>query len=150
MATQIVIETLNSLHCANCGLLFGITADFEARRRLDHKTVFCPMGHINVYNHQTEAERLAAELRTKNDQLAREKHWREEAEARTRDVRLEKEHVERRLRGTKSVVTRMKRRTAAGRCPCCSHQFKNLETHMKTQHPKWNPDRAAEAMAVRG
>lgn len=150
MATQFITETVNTLHCPNCGMLFGITADFEKRRRDDHGTFFCPSGHRQSYQHETEAERLTRELKFERDRVAREKHWREQAEAHTATVRLEKEHIERRLRGTKSVVTRMKRRTSAGRCPCCSRQFKELERHMKVRHPKWDPDRGAEALSAEG
>jgi hypothetical protein len=41
----------------------------------------------------------------------------------------------------------MKRRVAKGICVCCSKKFKDLETHMKEEHPDWNPDKAAEALA---
>jgi hypothetical protein len=139
--------TLTHVECASCGVVFGMTAGFTQRRRDDHKTFYCPSGHHQYFYGETEAERLKRKLQGERDRVAREKHGREQAEARVHDVRLEKEHVERRLRGTKSVVTRMKRRTAAGRCPCCSHQFKDLEGHMKNRHPKWNPDRAAEALS---
>jgi hypothetical protein len=149
MATQTFFGTLTTVPCCDCGVTFGIEPAFDAARRNDHKTFYCPNGHSLSYHQESKAERLERELAAQRDLTAREKHWREQAEARVRDVRLEKEHVEHRLRGTKSVVTRMKRRTAAGRCPCCSHQFKDLEKHMKDRHPKWDPDRAAEAMGAR-
>jgi hypothetical protein len=147
MSATTVFTTLTHVECASCGVVFGMTADFTQRRRDDHKTFHCPNGHHQYFYGETEAERLKRELQVERDRVAREKHGREQAEARVRDARLETEHIERRLRGTKSVVTRMKRRAAAGRCPCCSHQFKDLERHMKHQHPKWNPDRAAEALS---
>lgn len=28
-------------------------------------------------------------------------------------------------------------------------QFKDLKTHMKAQHPSWNPEQAAEAIAAK-
>ena len=149
MAASTAILVLNHIECPNCGTVFGISSDFEKRRREDHQSFWCPRGHSMSYGHETAAERLARELKTERDRTAREKHLREQAEARAAAERRAAEKIERSLRGTKAVVTRMKRRTSAGRCPCCSHQFKNLEQHMKAQHPKWNPDRAAEALAAK-
>lgn len=133
--------------CYKCGVVFGIESSHNAVLRETHRDFYCPNGHAQHWLAETDAERLAKELRAQRDQTAREKHWREQAETRARNIRLEKEHVERRLRGTKSVVTRMKRRAIAGRCPCCSHEFKDLKRHMKTQHPRFDPDRAAEALS---
>jgi hypothetical protein len=58
-------------------------------------------------------------------------------------------HQERRINGYKGVVARTKRKIAAGRCPCCSHQFKDLERHMTTKHPGYDPDKGAEALAAK-
>ena len=143
MATQTVIETVNTLHCPNCGMLFGITEDFEKRRRDDHADFYCPRGHSMSYKAETEAERLKRQLQQRTDELSRARAYHDQREA---DLQERIRTRDRRIGGYKSVVTRTKRKIAAGRCPCCSHQFKDLESHMKNRHPNWNPDRAAEAV----
>jgi hypothetical protein len=53
---------------------------------------------------------------------------------------------ERQIAARKGIITRMKRRLVAGRCVCCSKQFKDLETHMKARHPSFDPEKGAEAL----
>jgi hypothetical protein len=131
-----------------CGISFAIPTSLynhyvsENDNKPGSFSLHCPLGHSFIPAGKSEADRL-------RDQLAREKHWREQAESRSDELYVEKKKVERRLRGTKSVVTRMKRRTVQGRCPCCSHQFKDLKHHMTAKHPGWNPDRQAEALAAK-
>jgi hypothetical protein len=110
-------------------------------------SLYCPLGHPMIPAGKSTSDRL-------RDQLAAEKHAREQSEAnakylsgRVSDLYDEKGRVERKLRGTRAVVTRMKRRAVAGRCPCCSDQFKDLERHMKTKHPNFDPEKGAEALA---
>ncbi|OBC14090.1 hypothetical protein A5784_30795 [Mycobacterium sp. 852013-50091_SCH5140682] len=50
-------QTLSLIHCATCGVPFGITDDMANRRRQDHRDFYCPAGHINVFNGKTEAEK---------------------------------------------------------------------------------------------
>lgn len=50
-------QTLTLIHCANCGVPFGMTADMEKRRRQDHGTFYCPAGHRNVFDGKTDAEK---------------------------------------------------------------------------------------------
>ncbi|MEA3246271.1 MAG: hypothetical protein U9Q74_08965 [Gemmatimonadota bacterium] len=56
---------------------------------------------------------------------------------------------DRQIRARKAVATRLRNRMKAGRCPCCSHRFTDLREHMRTEHPKWNPERAADALAAK-
>ena len=37
------------IECATCGVWFGITETYQARRREDHVDFHCPNGHLNVY-----------------------------------------------------------------------------------------------------
>ena len=146
--TLIQRTTLSSLTCANCHIEFAIPAQFMADRRLDHKDFFCPLGHINYYPGKSDVEKL-------RDQLAAEKHRAEQAQAlaehRRKRIEEEQEHarrIARRLSATQGVVTRHKKKIAAGRCPCCSVKFKDLATHMQTEHPNWNPEKEAEVRSA--
>ncbi len=51
------------MHCANCGVPFAVTTDLEQRRRNDHADFWCPNGHTNVFKGETDAERLARQLK---------------------------------------------------------------------------------------
>jgi hypothetical protein len=139
MATITFSTTLVSVNCAACGMLFAMPEDYEKRRRDDHAPFYCPAGHNNYFPGKSVAEKL-------RDELAREKHRAEQAQA-SRDY-WQKEHdsKERSLRATKAVVTRTKKKIVAGRCPCCSHKFKDLAVHMTTRHPDYDPDKAIAAI----
>jgi hypothetical protein len=132
-------STLVPITCYLCGIVFGLEREFKNRRINDHEPWHCPNGHSQVFSGKTEAERLREQLAATERCLT---NSREETQ-RQRELR---QQTERSLRGTKAVVTRMKRRTVKGQCVCCSKKFKDLETHMKTEHPDWNPDRAAEVL----
>lgn len=138
---SVLVEiTLEPIQCANCSMVFGVPGRFQKHRRDDHKTFFCPNGHTNWYPGKSDEEEL-------RDELAREKHHREQAAARVEDLRAQRDAVQRRLSATQGVVTRHKRKIAAGRCPCCSRKFSDLAEHMKAAHPKWDPTREAEERA---
>lgn len=42
--------------CSSCGVTFGITEAFEARKRADGSTFYCPNGHGQVFR-KTDAQR---------------------------------------------------------------------------------------------
>jgi uncharacterized coiled-coil protein SlyX len=142
-----VAITLRSTTCYLCGIPFAMPADLMARRLEDHRNFWCPNGHDQHYLAETEAQRLAKELRAKNDELARKQSALDQSRARSADLETRVAHQDRRINGYKGVVARTKRRVSKGRCPCCSHTFKDLKSHMATKHPKWDPDHAAEVAA---
>ena len=101
----------NAIDCASCGMPFGVTPDFEARRRMDHRGFTCPNGHSNVYYEETEEEKLRKRLKLEQEQTRMEREQRERAEWQLRRVQQ-------------------------GICPKCNRSFKALERHMKAKHPK--------------
>lgn len=139
-----VFVTLTHISCSECGAAFGVEASFERARREDHSTFYCPNGHRQHFPHQTEKERRIAELEREAKSLKSSRDfWSEQS----RSARQDAEHERRRVNGYRGVVARTKRRIAVGRCVCCSRQFKDLERHMKSQHPKFDPDMGAAALA---
>lgn len=130
------------LDCADCGVVFAITRDYEDRRRKDAANFYCPNGHVNAWS-ETEAtrqrkraDRLAADLQRAEEERSRYQEW----------LRTERERhkaTERSLAATKGVVTRTKRRIGKGVCPCCNRHFANVERHMTTQHPDYAPSATA-------
>lgn len=141
-----VVITLRSVACYLCGIHFAMPADHLERRIADGFNFWCPNGHSQGFI-ETEAMRLAKQLKAKNDELARQKSALDQSHARNADLERTVAHQDRRINSYKGVVARTKRRVAKGRCPCCSAEFKNLKEHMKTEHPHWDPDKHAEALA---
>jgi hypothetical protein len=143
MATTLLI-TLTHVSCYECGVVFGIESNRNNDLLKSHDNFWCPNGHSQRYIGQTAEERRIAELeRTTKSLISSRDFWSGQA----RDARQDAEHERRRVNGYKGVVARTKKKIAAGRCPCCSHQFKNLESHMRTQHPHYDPAKGAEALA---
>ena len=139
MHTRVTIKLI-AVSCCRCGITFGMDSSYYTERVNDHVPWYCPNGHEQYFSGKSDAEKL-------RDQLAKEKHLREQAEARARENRESAGRITRRLNATRGVVTRHKKKIAAGRCPCCSHTFKDLKKHMSTRHPNWNPEKEAEVRA---
>lgn len=46
--------------------------------------------------------------------------------------------TELRRRATKGVLTRTKNRVAKGACPCCNRYFRDVHSHITSQHPEYS------------
>jgi hypothetical protein len=125
---------INAHSCWSCGVIYGLTDDFEASRRANGGTFYCPNGHAAVFA-DTELERARKELlkaKARADQLAAqrddERRWRKETE-----IRLEV--TEKSRSSLRGQVTKLKNRAKNGVCPCCRRHFANVQRHMATEHP---------------
>ena len=116
-ASQIEMGTVV---CCNCGMTFGMPADYQKQRHEDRKNFFCPSGHQQHYTGPNEETRLKAELE-------RQKQYLEAEQARTLRVTRERDTVAR-------AHTKMRTRVMNGVCPCCNRTFQNLLRHMQTEH----------------
>lgn len=135
-------RTIVPVTCGVCHVLFGMELDHNEKVRRDGSWFHCPNG-CKIHYYESEEQRL-------QQQLARATHRADQAEARVTDLRRQAVTKDRQIRARKAVATRLRRKISAGRCPCCSHEFKDLHKHMRTEHPKWNPERAADAIAAKG
>jgi len=88
---------------------FGITPDFERRRRQDHARFYCPHGHANWYEYETDLEKEQRKSAMLADQVRMEREERQKAE-------------------------RKLKRVEKGTCPKCNRHFVNVERHMKSKH----------------
>ena len=77
--TQNFTVTMVWEDCCRCGVAFGMTQDFEARRRDDHKSFYCPNGHGQSYRGKTAHEKKIEQLESRvgflnkhSDRLIRE------------------------------------------------------------------------------
>lgn len=149
MATITFTEKLYTQTCCDCHMTFGVPDAFDAARREDHRRFFCPNGHGLSYYDKSEADKLREQLAAKDREIAAQRSRVEAEQKRVAEARAQRDTAQRSLSATKAVVTRTKKKIVAGRCPCCSHQFKDLKVHMATQHPAYDPEKAAAAMEAK-
>ncbi len=124
--------------CCACGIPFGIEADRQRRLRDNPgSTFYCTSGHAMHYAGKSKADQLA-------EQLSRERQRIAEMEDTIAFVENQRALAARQAAAAKGQVTKLKRRAAAGVCPCCNRSFENLSRHMKSKHPTF----AAEEVAA--
>jgi hypothetical protein len=125
-APNLSLFGLYAQECCNCHMQFAVPADFDQRRRNDHKTFYCPAGHPQLYTGKTEAEKL-------RERLEQAERARDAALSRANQAQLE-------IRARKGVATKLRKKLAHGECPCCHKTFKTLAKHMANQHPDFEQD----------
>lgn len=132
-ATEVLLTlAIVPVPCGECGVVFGMTEDYQEQRKKDGKSWYCPNGHSRVYR-ETEADRL-------RKQLARAEQERDRARANATHYRDQADAEERAHRATKGQVTKLRKRIANGVCPCCKRTFANLGRHIAGQHPDYGKD----------
>jgi len=123
--TETITETFRVVSCYTCGVRFGIGCELYRRTVTDAVgSVFCPACGKETCWRESEDQKRIKELQRKLE-------WEVSEVARQKAARDE---VEKSLNATKGVVTRMKRRTSVGVCPCCKRTFKQLAAHMAEKH----------------
>jgi DNA repair exonuclease SbcCD ATPase subunit len=103
----------------------AITANLARQASENGHKVYCPLGHVWVV---TE---------TVQQKLDRERERREAAERRAQASRDLLAAEERSHSATRGHLTRVKKRTAHGVCPCCNRTFQNVARHMESKHPEF-------------
>lgn len=105
---------------------------------------FCAYGHRQFY---LEGESEVGKLRRERDRLAQQIAQRDDEITRQRELR---EAAERSASAVRGQMTKLKRRTANGVCPCCTRSFVNLRRHIETKHPDFGADNVVALKAVGG
>lgn len=118
---------LEEMVCGKCSVNFAMPVEMYKRCLSQGDTFYCPNGHPRVFV-ESEVDRL----RKKTERLKREA---EAAREQARTERQRREMAERRTAAQKGVVTKLKKRSAAGVCPCCGRTFQQLARHMQNKHP---------------
>lgn len=127
MSTLAYSTTLTVLACGECGIPFAIPQDMHKSVRNDGRSFWCPNGHKISYA-ETENRRLARQLADAKWQ----RDWAESARKAAEDQARAAEYAR---RAQKAQNTRLRKRIAAGVCPCCNRTFQNLGRHMDSRHP---------------
>lgn len=127
--------------CANCGVVFAMTEEFEERRRDDHRTWYCPNGHPLVFKGKSDADRERERAEAAERELAFARRQRDSA-------RAEGEHERRRAAAARGQVTRIRNRIKAGICPvqsCRANLGDRVRDHLRTEHPDFAAPTEADA-----
>jgi hypothetical protein len=120
---RLVVET-----CCNCGMPFAMPEEVKKRllEEAESGSFYCPLGHGQHYLGKS----LEQQLREARNEAAKERDnavfWKFEEGKRKREVAA-----------AKREATCLKKRAAAGVCPCCNRSFVQLTRHMTTQHPDY-------------
>ena len=129
--------------CQTCGCISTVPEIMNARMRAEGGFRHCPSGHAWGWAKEiSELEQLRRERdRLKQDQarLEDEKRAAEEAASLAR-VRAEK---------AEAASKRLKKRSSAGTCPCCSRTFSNMAEHMKHQHPQFIAEGGTKVVPIK-
>lgn len=118
-------EELKRKICPICGVVYAAPVRFFTYRQelpSTHKNCgwYCPNGHRLIFT-ESEADKQRRRAERAEQCLAQ------------RDEEIHS--LENQNRVIKGHVTRLKKRSAAGVCPCCRRSFQNLRRHMEGQHP---------------
>jgi hypothetical protein len=125
--------TLTTEECISCGVMFAIPVSLQARLKDTHRNFYCPNGHDQHYVGKTEEEKLREKLETEQRNV---EFWRKQKQnEEQRAARAEHQRD-----AYKGHTTRLKKRVAKGKCPCCSNTFVNLSAHMAKRHPDFGAD----------
>lgn len=107
-----------------CGMHHAIPKHLSTTARRNGHAVFCPLGHEWVVN-ESDLDRAKQRVTVLTAELDQERARANAAIARENQLREE--------------ATRAKKRAAAGVCACCKRSFQNVNRHMRTQHPDFQP-----------
>lgn len=112
-------------HCITCGVAFTVPQIVVDKQRRDGGYHTCPNGHSQGWGKGQAENDL---IRQERDRLKQ------------RTARLEEEAIaaRRQLEVERKKAARLKKRAAAGICPCCNRTVRQMALHMKTNHPDYN------------
>ncbi len=124
---------LRIVQCPTCGLTYGIPDALDdwlqkynaAAYPREMGSVHCPAGHEWHYRGRNEEQELQRKLQRERDRSGR--------------LAADRDQTEARRIAQKAATTRAKKRHASGVCPACKRSFQNVQRHMASQHPDYDP-----------
>jgi hypothetical protein len=116
--------------CCKCHMVFMMAMSYYRAKKADGSSFYCPVGHAQHY--------VDTELSILRKQMEREQ--RDAATLRERAIVAETAQ-----RKAENSIKRLKKRSAAGVCPCCNRTFKELAFHMKSKHAQFRQLQGLEA-----
>lgn len=131
--------------CGSCGVWHTVPEIVYNSHMAEGGFHSCPNGHSRGWNKGTDA--------IERENIRRERDRLKQDAARLEDEKkaLEEQASLARVRAEKAeaATKRLKKRTSAGTCPCCSRTFSNMAEHMKHQHPGFVADGGAKVVPIK-
>jgi len=129
-----MFDNFTKVTCCSCFADFGMNAEQYKVRQTDHKTFWCPAcGTTQHFAGMSEKEKL----RQENQRLKQNAAYKDDQIKAVRERADREQHT---ARAYKGQCTKLKKRAKAGVCPCCNRMFMNMQAHMATKHPKFDPE----------
>lgn len=126
VTVQLVRET-----CYRCSVVFAMPEDLKKRCLQNRaREFYCPNGHGQHYLGKSKEQQAREEAEQARANAA---WWQQRARSNAEDAARAKASQ----RVTKGHLTRIRNRVAAGVCPCCRRNFKDLHRHMAGKHPEF-------------
>jgi hypothetical protein len=129
----LVQQTMATITCCKCGVLFGVPKNWAETFKLTHQQFFCPAGHAQRYLAVSDKDRLERELADERERLR-------VALLRRDSALQEAEHFRRSRDCMKGMLKKVSIRAKNGVCPCCKRTFSCLAAHMKSKHPEFSAE----------
>lgn len=122
MTSTVSITTIEPMTCSECGVVYGLSKEYQKARRDDHREWWCPNKHSQYFPQESEAEKYKREAKWQKDRAAA--------------LLAERDGAQASLRATKGHVTRLRKVVASGACPYgCGRRFAGLSEHIAKVHP---------------
>lgn len=131
---------METIVCYKCAVPFAIPAQLKQRLIDTGDEFFCPNGHDQHYTRST-VDLLKEKLQKQEQE---NKQQVERMQQRLNWANQDKELAIRQKSAVKGQMTKLKNRIKNGVCPCCNRTFSNLASHMKSQHPEFDPYHTVE------
>ncbi len=123
LQTETKFITFEIVNCYKCGVAFGLDEGHRRTLLRDHTDFYCPNGHRQSYQGETEAQKYQRWYEQEQRHRCRMEHAANTAKAS--------------LSAMKGVATKRAKKldaVAKGKCPECGQVFKNLRRHMHRVH----------------
>lgn len=136
MGRETYTSTVTIIDCGECTVTFGLETSMYDRVTKTGEWFWCPNGH-RIHYFESENQRLRNEKEAAERRLIRERAALDQA-------RADRDAARNSVRTLKGVVTKTKKRAAAGVCPVpgCKRSFQNVAAHVRSQHPDFVQDHA--------
>lgn len=129
--------------CRTCGCVATVPEVMNDQLKAEGGFRHCPSGHAWGWTKETSERE---QLRRERDRLKQEQA--RLIEERDAAQRAENEQYAR-ANKAEAATKRLKKRSSAGTCPCCSRTFANMAEHMKHQHPQFIADGGAKVVPIK-
>lgn len=121
---------LHQMTCGECAGVYAIAEKYRKQKWQEGGFWHCPYCQCSWGYATSEITRLKRTIVDQESFATRQRAAHDQTRAALRET-------ERRRRAEKGAKTKLKKRIAAGVCPCCNRSFQNVRRHMANKHPEF-------------